>query len=482
MRSGRSTGRREQSFWPNGNGPLVEIPGVVSFGEAARLNSERTETHGEFVEQLNWTVGHHRISTGASLHSIQFDGSLKNRFAGVYLYPTLEDFEQSRPAMFWQVRGDARTAMTTVPVGLWIQERWQLLEGLLLEAGLRCDKQSMPDGLPESPANWSPRLGIAWRPNAKTPWVLRAGFGLFADRYPLVYLNDVLQKGTGQATEFLRAGAGPEVAAHWAASQDFPAAYSRKFSVGWEFGFGSTATLHIDSSFVRGYHLPRTRNAYLTLPPLYLLEETGRSNYQGVSVSYNRRMVRNLSILVSYDAGKTWDDGSDFDEQPSQPNNIRADWSRSRQYQAQRFSASSIFELPLGQLARGGWMKETLEEWTLAPAFIAGSGRPLNTLLTHDPALTGAYPLTARPAGLGRNSALGPATVNLDARLMKTIPFHENRSRIQFGAESFNLLNHPNAIRLSEAFASPAGLLPGWGSLIESANARQIQLFVQFEY
>ena len=150
----------------------------------------------------------------------------------------------------------------------------------------------MPAGLPEAPANWSPRLGLAWRPGVKAPWVVRAGFGLFADRYPLAYLNDVSQKGSGLATEFLRAGAGPEVSARWAASQHFPAANGRKISVGWERGFGSTATLHVESNFVRGSHLPRTRNAALTLPPFYLLEQTGRSGYRGVSVSYNRRVVR----------------------------------------------------------------------------------------------------------------------------------------------------------------------------------------------
>ncbi len=475
-------GRREQRLWPNGAGPLVEIPGVVSFGESPRMNSERKETHGEVVEQVNATAGRHRLSAGWSVHGVFFNGRLTNRFAGVYLYPTLEAFEQHAPAMFWQVRGEARTSMTTVPVGLWLQERWQAREGLLLEAGLRYDKQTMPAGVPESPANWSPRFGLAWRPSAKTPWIVRAGFGLFADRYPLAYLNDVVQKGGGQATEYLRAGGGPEIAARWAATQDFQTAKGRKFSFGWERGFGPTATLHIESNFVRGYHLPRTRNAALTLPPLYLLEQTGRSDYRGVSIAYNRRAVQGVAVLISYNLGRAWDDGSDFDEHPSQPNNIRADWARSRQYQAQRFAASSVFELPLVNLARPEWLKGLLEEWTLAPAFIAGSGRPLNALLTYDPALTGAYPITARPAGLRRNPSLGPATISLDARLMKTIPFRDNRARLQFGVESFNALNHVNPIRLSEAYASPAGRLAGWGSLIESAMPRQVQIFAQFEY
>ncbi len=480
-------GRREQRLWPNGQGPLIDIPGVVSFGEAPRLNSERTETHAEFVDQWNWTTGRHRLSAGASIHGVLFDGRLANRFAGIYLFPTLEAFEQNQPAIFWQVRGRPQTSMTTIPVGLWFQERWQAREGLLLEAGFRYDKQRMPDRLPSSPGNWSPRAGMSWRPTAKTPWVIRAGFGLFADRFPLAYLNDVVQKGMGgQATEFIRAGgAGPEVAAQWKASSYFPATYGRKFSLGWERGFGSAATLHIESNFVRGYHLPRTRNAALTLPPVYQLEQTGRSDYRGISISYNRRVGSGVAMLISYDAGRAWDDGSDFDEHPSQPDNIRADWARSRQYQSQRLAASAVWDLPFDELMGGSaphWLKSLVDEWMLAPAFIAGAGRPVNALLTYDPLLTGAYPLTARPAGLERNPALGPATISLDARLMKTIPFHENRARLQMGIEAFNALNHANPVRLSEAYASPAGRLPQWGSLVESAAPRQIQLFVQFEY
>ena len=83
---------------------------------------------------------------------------------------------------------------------------------------------------------------------------------------------------------------------------------------------------------------------------------------------------------------------------------------------------------------------------------------------------------------MARNSGIGPAIVSFDARLMKTIPIHENRARLQFGVESFNAFNHANPVRLSEAYASPAGRLPGWGSLIESAMPRQVQVFVQFEY
>ena len=77
---------------------------------------------------------------------------------------------------------------------------------------------------------------------------------------------------------------------------------------------------------------------------------------------------------------------------------------------------------------------------------------------------------------------LGPTTYSADVRLMKTIPFNENRARLQFGVESFNLANHSNPVMLSEFYATPSAKLGSYKTLIESGTPRQIQFFMQFEY
>ena len=59
----------------------------------------------------------------------------------------------------------------------------------------------MPAGLPSSLNNFAPRLGVAWRPSPTRPLVLRAGAGLFYDRYPLAYLNEAVQKNGVQGFE-----------------------------------------------------------------------------------------------------------------------------------------------------------------------------------------------------------------------------------------------------------------------------------------
>jgi hypothetical protein len=70
----------------------------------------------------------------------------------------------------------------------------------------------------------------------------------------------------------------------------------------------------------------------------------------------------------------------------------------------------------------------------------------------------------------------------MDLRLMKTIRVMNGRAVVQFGAESFNLLNHTNAERISQYYASPAGRLASYAGTLENLPARQVQFLFQFEY
>jgi len=208
-----------------------------------------------------------------------------------------------------------------------------------------------------------------------------------------------------------------------------------------------------------------------------ILEQTASSAYQGLALTLNRRLTKELTYLVSYNLSRTHDDASDYDEQPLNPSNLRQDWALSRQHQEHRITASGLFDLPVENLKSApGWLREGFDGITLAPIFTLGSGRPLNPLLTTDAYLTGAYPISARPEGFGRNTFLTPRTVSVDLRLMKTILVHHERARVQFGAEAFNLLNHTNRLRVSPYYTST------FGALVEAQNPRQVQLMFQFEY
>ncbi len=458
---------RSVGITPNSTGPMFDIPGVITFGQSYRLNAARTERHTELVDSIHIIRGHHQISFGASAHTVRFNANIANRFGGIYIYPTLDRYLAASPDLYIQAMGGSRTHINTLPLGLWVQDRWQITSGLSLDLGLRYDRQWLPEQIPPSNRNLAPRIGLAWHPAVNSPYVFRTGFGLFYDRYPLAYLNDVIQKDGIHGYEVFQYGNGPLLRARYQAALEFPATFSRKFSAGVERSFGKDTTLSVEYSSVAGRHLPRTRNIGLEAP-VFQLEQTAKSAFNGVSFSLNRRLTKELAYLVSYNLATTHDDASDYDEQPLNPCNLAQEWALSRQHQRHRFAASGLFEI--------------MDHLTLAPIFTYGSGRPLNALDTTDSFRTGAYPISARPFGLGRNPFFTPGSTSLDARLMKTFPVHDNRAVLQMGVESFNILNHTNPLRVSPFYAAAGQKLSSYGGVVETLNARQVQFFMQFEY
>src|SRR5205085_6556101 len=172
---------------------LLEITGVMSLGQAYGLDSTRTENHYQVVESVNAVVGLHQFAFGGTLHRVRLDATLANRFAGIFIFPTLNDFLHGAPDVFIQAFGNPRTNITAIPYGLWVEDHWQPVTGLTVEAGIREEGQQLPNPFSSPTHNLAPRVGVAWHPRGSASFVLRGGFGLFYDRYPLAFLNDVLQ-------------------------------------------------------------------------------------------------------------------------------------------------------------------------------------------------------------------------------------------------------------------------------------------------
>ena len=439
--------RRETVLTPNSYGRMLEIPGLITIGEGYRLNQQRTEDHYELNEGLTIVAGRHVVGIGASLHQVRLDGRFSQRFNGLAIYPSYLDYLADRPSLNIQSSGDPRAQMTTLPLGFYLQDRIQLRRGLTIETGFRFDRQKLPRPVPNSPLNFSPRLGLAWHPGGNSNWVFRAGAGFFYDRYPLGFLADAVLRATLTIN-----GNGPY---RYTTASRMDTTYSFKNTFGFERKIDKDTTLSLEATLVRGIHLARTRS--------FVLEQSAQSRYQGATLTLNRRAGKDLIYLVSYTAGRTRDDASDYDENPLNPANTRLDWALSRQHQLHRIALSGIVDLG--------------RKLTLAPNFSYGSGRPLNPLLPSDAYGTLAYPLSARPPGFGRNTLYTPTSHSLDLRFFKTIPVFRERARWLVGVESFNLLNHTNYARVSAYLTGSA-----FTRTFEVLPARQVQLFANLEF
>jgi hypothetical protein len=224
-------------------------------------------------------------------------------------------------------------------------------------------------------------------------------------------------------------------------------------------------------------------NANLALPPQYELQQTSRSACQGVSVSLNRRLAKELTYLIAYTWGSAWDDASDYDKQPLNPANSRLDWARSRQFQAHRITASGIFELPWeDSLTAPHWLRSVSNRVEIGPIITAGSPRPINALESTDADRTGAYPISARPLGLSRNSFYERGGFALDLRVTKGFEIWKDHGVAIFGVDAYNLTNHTNPLRVSPYYSSLGAPLASYRGLVESLEARQIQFSIQYEF
>jgi len=522
-------------------GPEIDIAGLVNFGRPYAGNGERRENHYQAAYTYSRTKGKHLWKVGGAVNRVRLRADIPDGFGTVYLFGSLADFLAGNPDQFRQAFGNPNVNFPVTSFGGFVQDHWSLAAKLSVDLGVRYDFEHLPAGFNQDTNNLGPRLGLAWSPLSK--WVFRAGYGVFFDRNVLANLTRAIEKngsqgfeqvadGTVAASLFAAARGGPlsSPAAGIAPSifrpdPNMATPYSQQASVGAEYLLANNLTLRADYLFVRGVKLPRTLNinllppVILTLPnaaslgitdprlqqigrevfsparlnpqfdDIYQLQNSASSTYNGASLTLSRTMNEDLEFSASYTLSKTYDDASDYDEQPQNPFDLAAENTISLQNQQQRFVFSALWDLPIGDEddsggklnQNSGWLTRTFSHIELAPIFTAESGRPVNPLTGLDSNQSHAFPLSGRPLDLGRNSLQTPAIVTMDLRVLKYFPFGGLR-RLDVVAEAFNLFNRPNVAQINPVFGSNATPIAGFGQPIEGAGARQIQFSLDFEF
>jgi hypothetical protein len=216
------------------------------------------------------------------------------------------------------------------------------------------------------------------------------------------------------------------------------------------------------------------------------MENSASSTYQGASFTVNRRMSDEFEFSASYTFSKTFDNASDYDEQPQNPFNLAAERALARQDQRHRMVFDALWELPIGddedaaQPQVHGWLTRIFEHFEVAPIFTVESGRPVNPLTGIDNG-SDAFPLAARPAGFSRNSLKTPTLANMDLRLLKYFPTSQ-AAHLDLVAEAFNLFNRANVAQINPIFGSGVAPQPGFQQPITGAGARRIQFSLDFEF
>jgi hypothetical protein len=348
---------------------------------------------------------------------------------------------------------------------------------------------------------FSPQLGFAWAISGDGKTVLRGGSGIFRDQFPVILFgaDRFLPPFFDINTLIFPSFPSPQNAALTQPLFIIQTTYHPKFPYALEYNLNLereiTRGMILSAGYfgARGNHLTRVaeQNPFEpalghrfnpNLPsPLQAVLTDAQSFYNSFQLSVARQHADRFSWHVFYTFSHSIDDASStflieaVNEPPASQDIFNRKGSRGRSGFDIRhnFVGNFVYELPFG---RGSWFGG----WQLSSVASVHSNVPFTPMLSFDNADLQAVTIPERPnlvgnpysgfcpnatrvgtpacwfnpsafvlpppgqfGTAGRNSLRGPGFAEFDLAVRKV--FHLAReTQIVFGAEAFNLLNHPN--------------------------------------
>jgi hypothetical protein len=271
--------------------------------------------------------------------------------------------------------------------------------------------------------------------------------------------------------------------------------YSQQANLQVERELPGNAVVSIGYLHVRALHLILSRNANVPTVPasagipnlgrpdpnwgnISRFESSGKSNYDGMIVSFNKRASRWSNVRVSYTLSKTIDDAGNFFFSSVQNNfNIQDDRGLSDNDQRHRLVVSGSLEAP--QQGNTNGFSRVLKGFQFGYIFTYGSRLPFNVLLGTDRNFDTNN--NDRPLGVGRNTGRGFDFASLDLRVSRRFRLTE-RFELQLLAEGFNVLNRANFGVPNNTFGSGVTPLATFGQPTQAFDPRQFQFGMRLSF
>ncbi len=245
------------------------------------------------------------------------------------------------------------------------------------------------------------------------------------------------------------------------------------------------------------------RGPYFGFAQIFEAEDSMSSNYNALQVKVDKQLSHGLSFGAAYTYSKSIDGASDFFGSgangstifPQNNYDTAAEKGLSDFDLRHRFVFNYIYSIPNAKNLWSAIPNAVGNGWQISGIITAQTGQPFSVLTGENQSSTGLGDDRANVSGnpnsgphtvaeyfntsafslnapltfgdSGRNIVTGPGFTDVDFALMKNTNITE-RVRVQFRAEFFNILNHPN-------FALPNNVLssPSFGALYQTPDVAQ---------
>ena len=486
---------------PFSTDPTIRVLGAFTDGGNSSGLVLDTVNNYEFQNMTSFAFGKHALSVGGRLRDTEVSNTSRAGFNGTFTFPSISVYQTAEKTLQacagqtpCETNGPSQVTLTTgVPLsevslfdmGLFAQDDWRIRPKISLSLGLRFESQTDI----HDHADFAPRIGLAWGlgRGAAPKSVLRAGFGIFYDRFgegqvleaerlngitqqryivpnPNFFMNNITRDEILAAV--LASGVGSSLSTRYQIASNLRAPYTIQSAVGLEHQVSKTATVSITYLNAHGVHQLLTRNINAPLPGtfngcyppspsacvpspgtmpfgnvgnIYQFESDGLFNQNQLIANYNIRAGTKLSLFGFYSLSFSNSDTGGVNSFPMSSYDIRADYGRAPFDVRHRVFLGGTFSLVRG--------------FRLSPFMMASSGGPYNITVGQDlngdsifndlPGLvtSAVTPLSAKVSSLGTfdlnpvagepilgpNFGNGPGQFSLNMRLAKTFGFGEKK-------------------------------------------------------
>ena len=494
--------------------PNITVPGAMSFGGINGEPQGRGDTTYQYSDTVSWIRGKHSIRLGGEFRRFA-NNDLHLGTGGTLTFGTMAAFLAGTPTQATQTSLPVTPSLHVNAFGAFFQDDYKISAKLTLNLGLRWEYNGaayekhdrlaiydfsnnslVPVGVNGAQpyrrrfTDFGPRVGFAFDPSGRGKTVVRGGFGIYYDQPT----SNIVQS-LGSNPPF---SASVNNTSNISLSNPFavpPVAGSAINAVDPNFRDGmvlsynfnvqhEAAGIVFQAAYVgsEGHHLRifgdwnQGINGVRPIPgfsSITVQQSVSNSIYNGLWLSANRRLTRNLSFNTSYTFSKSIDNNSVGSSNPQVQDyrNLRAERALSDFDARNRFVLSAVYLAPFR--GRGAILSRLAQGWSVSPIVNLQSGNPFSPIIQvtdtqgsleafDRPFLVPGAPLVLpipspnlwiNPAAFfrqatgfgdaGRNILTGPGFADADLSIAKDTKIKE-RVSLQFRSEAFNLFNHPN--------------------------------------